>query len=201
MSGLVAGTLFGLLSGQPLTILGLTGPDLVFESLVSSNRQTAWPNISHFICTFTAPFLKTDRLLLYMFHLSAFNLVAAIQCVLSFLAFLARNTLLRFCVLPCVCYRCQTSVCPWAGSISPSGKTKPVWPPSPLRHQNNLTSYLCLVQASRVFMGYGIFSRPGRSQGPLYKHLCNSFIHSAMVFENIFTTPPRPNGWRWCFQS
>ena len=26
--------MFGLLSGQPLTLLGLTGPDLVFESLV-----------------------------------------------------------------------------------------------------------------------------------------------------------------------
>ena len=26
--------MFGLLSGQPLTMLGLTGPDLVFESLV-----------------------------------------------------------------------------------------------------------------------------------------------------------------------
>ena len=31
VSGLIAGTMFGLLSGQPLTILGLTGPDLVFE--------------------------------------------------------------------------------------------------------------------------------------------------------------------------
>ena len=35
VSGLIAGVMFGLLSGQPLTILGLTGPDLVFESLVS----------------------------------------------------------------------------------------------------------------------------------------------------------------------
>ena len=34
VSGLIAGVMFGLLSGQPLTILGLTGPDLVFESLV-----------------------------------------------------------------------------------------------------------------------------------------------------------------------
>ena len=34
VSGLIAGVMFGLFSGQPLTILGLTGPDLVFESLV-----------------------------------------------------------------------------------------------------------------------------------------------------------------------
>ena len=34
VSGLIAGVMFGLLSGQPLTMLGLTGPDLVFESLV-----------------------------------------------------------------------------------------------------------------------------------------------------------------------
>ena len=31
---MIAGVMFGLLSGQPLTMLGLTGPDLVFESLV-----------------------------------------------------------------------------------------------------------------------------------------------------------------------
>merc|ERR1719189_947143 len=34
VSGLIAGVMFGFLSGQPLTMLGLTGPDLVFESLV-----------------------------------------------------------------------------------------------------------------------------------------------------------------------
>ena len=46
-----------------------------------------------------------------------------------------------------------------------------------------------------------IFSRPGRSQGLLYKHLRYWLIHSVMVCENIFTAPPRPNGCRWCFQS
>ena len=34
VSGLTAGVVFALFSGQPLTILGLTGPDLVFETLV-----------------------------------------------------------------------------------------------------------------------------------------------------------------------
>ena len=34
VSGLVAGVIFGFCSGQPLTILGLTGPDLVFETMV-----------------------------------------------------------------------------------------------------------------------------------------------------------------------
>ena len=32
--GLTAGVVFAMLSGQPLTIMGLTGPDLVFETLV-----------------------------------------------------------------------------------------------------------------------------------------------------------------------
>ena len=41
-----------------------------------------------------------------------------------------------------------------------------------------------------------LFSRPGRSQGLLFKHLCNSLINSVMVCENIFTAPPYPNGWR-----
>ena len=34
VSGLTAGVIFAMFSGQPLTILGLTGPDLVFETLV-----------------------------------------------------------------------------------------------------------------------------------------------------------------------
>jgi len=34
VSGLTAGVVFALFSGQPLTIMGLTGPDLVFETLV-----------------------------------------------------------------------------------------------------------------------------------------------------------------------
>ena len=41
-----------------------------------------------------------------------------------------------------------------------------------------------------------VFSRPRQSQRLLYKHLCNSFIHSVghsvMVCENIFMSPPRP---------
>ena len=57
--------------------------------------------------------------------------------------------------------------------------------------------------ATRTF--FLIFSRPRRSQGLLYKHLRDSFIHSfinsVMVCENIFTAPPRPNGWRWGFKS
>ena len=34
VAGLIAGVLYGFFSGQPLTILGVTGPDLVFESIV-----------------------------------------------------------------------------------------------------------------------------------------------------------------------
>lgn len=34
VSGFVCGVVYGLFSGQPLTILGSTGPVLVFESIV-----------------------------------------------------------------------------------------------------------------------------------------------------------------------
>ena len=34
VSGLIVGTLYGFFSGQPLTILGSTGPVLVFETIV-----------------------------------------------------------------------------------------------------------------------------------------------------------------------
>ena len=44
-----------------------------------------------------------------------------------------------------------------------------------------------------------ICSRPRRSQGLLYKHLCNSLIESLILCENILTTPPRPYSCRWCF--
>ena len=44
-----------------------------------------------------------------------------------------------------------------------------------------------------------ICSRLRRSQGLLYKHLCNSLIESLILCENILTTPPRPNSCRWCF--
>ena len=44
-----------------------------------------------------------------------------------------------------------------------------------------------------------IFSRPGRSQGLLYKHLRHSFSHSVMICENIFTALPRFNGCIWWF--
>ena len=67
----------------------------------------------------------------------------------------------------------------------------------------------CLKKIISPFISFPqlplVIRRPGRSQGLVYKHLCNSFIHSVihsvMVCENIFLTPPRPNGWRWCFQS
>ena len=34
VSGLIVGVCYGLFSGQPLTILGSTGPILVFETIV-----------------------------------------------------------------------------------------------------------------------------------------------------------------------
>ena len=34
MSGLICGLLYGFCSGQPLTILGSTGPVLVFETIL-----------------------------------------------------------------------------------------------------------------------------------------------------------------------
>ena len=46
-----------------------------------------------------------------------------------------------------------------------------------------------------------IFSRLGQSQGLLYKHLCNKLTDSVIICENIFTVPPCPNGFIWCFQS
>ena len=55
-----------------------------------------------------------------------------------------------------------------------------------------------------TFVNVGIFniiSRPWRSQGLLYKHLHDWWIHSVMVCENICTAPPSPNGCSWCFQS
>ena len=45
-----------------------------------------------------------------------------------------------------------------------------------------------------------ILSRPGRSQGLLYKHL-RQLIKSVMICENIFTASLRPKGCRWCFQA
>ena len=48
-----------------------------------------------------------------------------------------------------------------------------------------------------VLSSTSFISKPGQSQGLLYKHLCASFIHlvshSVMVCENIFMTPPGPN--------
>ena len=47
-----------------------------------------------------------------------------------------------------------------------------------------------------------LISRPGQSQGcSTNTFLIHSLIHSVMVCENIFMAPPRPNGWRWGFQS
>ena len=45
VAGLIAGVLFGMFSGQPLTILGVTGPDLVFESIVFDFCKTVSPRI------------------------------------------------------------------------------------------------------------------------------------------------------------
>jgi hypothetical protein len=47
------------------------------------------------------------------------------------------------------------------------------------------------------FRQFRIFSRPGRSQGLLYKQPRNSFIHSvskSVFSSHSFTAPPRPNG-------
>ena len=46
-----------------------------------------------------------------------------------------------------------------------------------------------------------VISRPGQSQGLLYKHIGHSLIDSVKVCENTFTAPQRPDGCRWCFQS
>ena len=50
-----------------------------------------------------------------------------------------------------------------------------------------------------------MFRRPIQSQGLLYKHLRQSFIHSfahsVTLCKNIRTTPLSPNSQRWCFQS
>ena len=47
VAGLIAGVLFGMFSGQPLTILGVTGPDLVFESIVFDFCKTmGWEYLS-----------------------------------------------------------------------------------------------------------------------------------------------------------
>ena len=47
VAGLIAGVLFGMFSGQPLTILGVTGPDLVFESIVFDFCKTVgWQYLS-----------------------------------------------------------------------------------------------------------------------------------------------------------
>ena len=39
-------------------------------------------------------------------------------------------------------------------------------------------------------------SRPGRSQGLLYNHLCHWLIHWLIKWSYSFTTPPHLNSWR-----
>jgi sodium bicarbonate transporter 10 len=47
VSALTSGLLYGLLAGQPLTVLGLTGPDLIFETLVYDFCEVqAWSYLS-----------------------------------------------------------------------------------------------------------------------------------------------------------
>ena len=47
VSGMIVGVLFGLFSGQPLTILGSTGPVLVFETIVYNSCQSfGWDYLS-----------------------------------------------------------------------------------------------------------------------------------------------------------
>ena len=48
VSGLIVGTLFGMFSGQPLTILGSTGPVLVFETIVydTCTHALGWDYLS-----------------------------------------------------------------------------------------------------------------------------------------------------------
>ena len=47
VAGLIAGVLYGFFSGQPLTILGVTGPDLVFESIVYDFcKSVGWSYLS-----------------------------------------------------------------------------------------------------------------------------------------------------------
>ena len=48
VSGLIVGTLFGMFSGQPLTILGSTGPVLVFETIVydTCTHTLGWDYLS-----------------------------------------------------------------------------------------------------------------------------------------------------------
>ena len=47
VSGLIVGTLFGMFSGQPLTILGSTGPVLVFETIIYNSCQSfGWDYLS-----------------------------------------------------------------------------------------------------------------------------------------------------------
>lgn len=43
VSGFVCGMLYGFCSGQPLTILGSTGPVLVFETIVYDFCQYVFP--------------------------------------------------------------------------------------------------------------------------------------------------------------
>ena len=62
----------------------------------------------------------------------------------------------------------------------------------------NSTPPFYMTTDSPIFMTtLFLISRPGRSQGLLYKHLCYSLIHSVThsAFSSIsFTAPPRPNG-------
>ena len=63
---------------------------------------------------------------------------------------------------------------------------------------NTLNSHIFLTA-----IYFFLISRPGQSQGLLYKHLCQSLIHwcTAPALVKIFTAPSRPNGLKWCFQS
>ena len=58
-----------------------------------------------------------------------------------------------------------------------------------------------------IFMLLKVISRPGQSQGLLYKHLCHKLINwligwlSTPSVKIIFPAPSRPIGLKWCFQS
>ena len=61
---------------------------------------------------------------------------------------------------------------------------------------------VCVKLIYLLFLGLDMFSRPGQSQGLLYKHLCNSFIDSLIWSAFVKLSLRRHHGQtaHWCWR-
>ena len=68
-----------------------------------------------------------------------------------------------------------------------------------LLRQMLVCKMLCKFVLCARYCWYNVAKRPGVSGAVL--HTPSSLIKRLMICERIFTAPPRPNGWKLCFQS